>query len=83
MDSGSSFIPADQAAPLADSTGIRLVQMPQQTLVRAREDDWTGIVDRGERRKLQNRLSQRAYRECYPYSVMDSNRLAVILDIRS
>lgn len=67
MDSASSFIPADQDVPLADSTGIRLVQMPQQTLVRDREDDWTGIVDRGERRKLQNRLSQRAYRECYPF----------------
>lgn len=41
---------------------IPLGQMPQQAGIRTQEDDWTGIVDRTERRKLQNRLNQRAFR---------------------
>lgn len=41
---------------------ITLASMSQQEGVWVPKDDWTGIVDRAERRKLQNRLNQRAYR---------------------
>ncbi|KAB8275238.1 hypothetical protein BDV30DRAFT_225280 [Aspergillus minisclerotigenes] len=44
------------------SSIIRLEHMPQQAWVRTAGDDWTGIIDRKERRRLQNRHSQRAYR---------------------
>ncbi|KAJ5094919.1 hypothetical protein N7532_007210 [Penicillium argentinense] len=37
---------------------IPLSKMPQQAGVR---DDWTGVISRKERRKLQNRLNQRHY----------------------
>ena len=36
--------------------------MRQQAGNWAPEDDWTGVTDQKERRKLQNRLNQRAYR---------------------
>lgn len=45
------------------SSIIRLEHMPQQAWVRTAGDDWTGIIDRKERRRLQNRHSQRAYRK--------------------
>ncbi|KAE8389427.1 hypothetical protein BDV23DRAFT_184501 [Aspergillus alliaceus] len=44
------------------SSTIRLEHMPQQAWVWAPGDDWTGVIDRSERRKLQNRHNQRAYR---------------------
>ncbi|KAJ5769448.1 hypothetical protein N7520_004007 [Penicillium odoratum] len=40
---------------------IPLDKMPQQAGVRKAQDDWTGIINRTERRKLQNRLNQRRY----------------------
>lgn len=40
---------------------IKLGQMPQQIEVRDPEDDWTGLNDPKERRKLQNRLNQRLW----------------------
>ncbi|KAE8363026.1 hypothetical protein BDV27DRAFT_165741 [Aspergillus caelatus] len=42
---------------------IPMAQMPQQAGVWAPQDDWTGIIDRTERRKLQNRINQRSYQE--------------------
>ncbi|CAD6440551.1 31b8fdc8-d8cc-4f92-a9bc-4f76885e6563 [Sclerotinia trifoliorum] len=42
---------------------VELTRMPQQTAVRCADDDWTGTVDSATRRKLQNRLNQRIYRQ--------------------
>lgn len=44
---------------------IPLARMPQQASVRKATEDWTGIINRQERRKLQNRLNQRRYRTYY------------------
>lgn len=41
---------------------IPLASMPQQAGVRTPQDDWTGVIDPKERRKLQNRVNQRLYR---------------------
>ncbi|OJK00077.1 hypothetical protein ASPACDRAFT_1880550 [Aspergillus aculeatus ATCC 16872] len=45
-----------------NATTVTLAQMPQQNHLWVPEDDWTGVVDRRRRRRLQNRLNQRAYR---------------------
>lgn len=42
---------------------ITLSRMHQQQEVRTLKDDWTGVTDAAERRKLQNRLNQRIYRK--------------------
>ena len=43
--------------------GLSIELMPQQAGLRAIAEDWTGVTDRKERRKLQNRLNQRAWSE--------------------
>ncbi|KFY82731.1 hypothetical protein V500_10361 [Pseudogymnoascus sp. VKM F-4518 (FW-2643)] len=45
------------------NVSILLELMPQQHGIRHPEDDWTGLSNPVERRKLQNRIHQRAYRE--------------------
>lgn len=42
--------------------------MPQQVDAVTPEDDWTGVTSTVERRRLQNRLNQRAYRQSFPFS---------------
>ncbi|KAH8703275.1 hypothetical protein BGW36DRAFT_354703 [Talaromyces proteolyticus] len=46
----------------AGVSSIPLVRMRQQDGIRMPQDDWTGVTNRESRRKLQNRLNQRAYR---------------------
>lgn len=44
------------AAPL-----IKLSDMAQRREIRTADEDWTGTTSSARRRKLQNRLNQRAY----------------------
>jgi hypothetical protein len=55
----------DEPSPTASETAakIPLGRMQSQREVRTMEDDWTGLTDAAERRKLQNRLNQRIYRK--------------------
>lgn len=48
--------------PLSEQC-ISLGKMPQQAGVREAREDWTGVINRKERRKLQNRLNQRRFRK--------------------
>jgi hypothetical protein len=58
-------------APVTNNETITLAHMPQQAHVWRAEDDWTGVIDRKERRRLQNRQNQRKWRmQCNPYSFM-------------
>ncbi|KAF8861037.1 hypothetical protein BDZ45DRAFT_286085 [Acephala macrosclerotiorum] len=59
MDAGAGRrVGGDKLSP----NKIELRKMAQQAEVRTSEDDWTGVRDAAERRKLQNRLNQRIYR---------------------
>ena len=40
-----------------------LERMQQQSGLLGAEDDWTGVTSSAERRRVQNRINQRAYRE--------------------
>ncbi|KAI2819933.1 hypothetical protein CBS63078_8602 [Aspergillus niger] len=51
----------DPIAPSSSNT-VTLRPMPQLEHLWTPEDDWTGVSDRTHRRRLQNRLNQRAYR---------------------
>ncbi|THV54476.1 hypothetical protein BGAL_0026g00490 [Botrytis galanthina] len=42
---------------------VELTRMSQQTGTKSMDDDWTGTSDSAIRRKLQNRLNQRIYRQ--------------------
>jgi hypothetical protein len=41
----------------------RFGQLPQLTELKDPDDDWTGITEARDRRRRQNRLNQRAYRQ--------------------
>lgn len=47
-------------------SSIELVRIGKGTEARGAEDNWTGLSNAAERRKLQNRLSQRRYSEYLP-----------------
>ncbi|KAL1985473.1 hypothetical protein VTN96DRAFT_7916 [Rasamsonia emersonii] len=47
---------------MASIPPVSLRRMAQQTEVIAPEDDWTGLSNAAQRRRLQNRLNQRAHR---------------------
>lgn len=49
--------------PAAPSSDIVIQSMFQSAEVKTRSEDWTGLSDPKERRKLQNRLNQRARSE--------------------
>ncbi|KAJ5984281.1 hypothetical protein N7481_006380 [Penicillium waksmanii] len=51
------------ADPTSGTQIIPLSRMPQQASVQEARDDWTGVINREERRKLQNRLNQRRFRQ--------------------
>lgn len=53
----------------ASPSGIELVQMGKRTEERGAGENWTGLSDAAERRKLQNRLSQRRYSEYLPLPI--------------
>lgn len=57
-----SYIAMTSASNYCDNDAIALGHMTERTEVRRSEDDWTGVTSTAERRKLQNRLNQRAYR---------------------
>ncbi|KAL2845919.1 hypothetical protein BJY01DRAFT_263423 [Aspergillus pseudoustus] len=42
---------------------IVLRQMPHQSYLKRQNEDWAGVTDTKERKKLQNRLNQRAWRQ--------------------
>jgi hypothetical protein len=56
---GSQYASGIDEAP----SRIQLERMKQQQEVRNLKDDWTGVTNPAERRKLQNRLNQRIYRK--------------------
>lgn len=47
----------------AGSQAVELQRTHLQMLIRRPNEDWTGITDRVARKKLQNRLNQRAQRK--------------------
>ncbi|ETS75330.1 hypothetical protein PFICI_12274 [Pestalotiopsis fici W106-1] len=47
---------------------IPLQRMTHQVLVKDQREDWAGVTNRRERKKLQNLLNQRAYRKRNPYT---------------
>ncbi|KAJ5698417.1 hypothetical protein N7462_000422 [Penicillium macrosclerotiorum] len=57
--------------PALDKQIIPLSRMPQQASVRDAGDDWTGVINRKERRRLQNRLNQRRF---LPYYLLGSKK---------
>ena len=59
-----TVINVDSSAPLIEAH----VRIHPDALVT--EEDWSGIIDPVLRRKLQNRVNQRAAREWFPVSNM-------------
>ncbi|RDH37628.1 DAGAT-domain-containing protein [Aspergillus welwitschiae] len=62
----------DPIAPASSNT-VTLRPMPQLEHLWTPEDDWTGVSDRTHRRRLQNRLNQRAYRRKHKVATGNSS----------
>lgn len=61
---------------------IPVQQLPQLAELRSVEEDWTGSTGPAKRRKLQNRLNQRARREYMylpPLDVLSSSSFVSVL----
>ena len=54
--------------------GIEILLMSQRMEIRDGKEDWTGKSSIAEKRKLQNRLNQRAYRTCTYSPRMGTNK---------
>ncbi|KAH7146172.1 hypothetical protein EDB81DRAFT_869074 [Dactylonectria macrodidyma] len=52
----------DEKCPPDQHVGLVLQQMPHQSQMQTLEEDWAGVTSTAARRKLQNRLNQRARR---------------------
>ncbi|PWY78888.1 hypothetical protein BO83DRAFT_406543 [Aspergillus eucalypticola CBS 122712] len=69
--------PPPQMDPIASTSStsniVTLRSMPQLEHLWTPEDDWTGVSDRTHRRRLQNRLNQRAYRQKHKATTGDSS----------
>ncbi|KAM5358322.1 hypothetical protein ACJZ2D_015391 [Fusarium nematophilum] len=52
----------DEQYPPGQHAGLVLQQMPHRSQMQTSEEDWAGVTSTVERRKLQNRLNQRAHR---------------------
>lgn len=57
--------PSHEPAAVQVST-VSLELMPQQADAKSSLEDWTGVTNRVERKKRQNRLHQRAHRPFQP-----------------
>lgn len=60
---------------------LALQAMPQQHHIHSQDDDWTGVTSTSERRKLQNRLNQRAYRQRKNKSARRQKTVAVYREL--
>ena len=47
-------------SPMSNISQVSLDQMPHKAYLRRSWEDWAGITNQKERKKLQNRLNQRA-----------------------
>lgn len=65
----------DARAPVGRETMIPFFNSALGPIVGSKEDDWSGISNRQKRKRLQNRLNQRAYSklELHPNSDRDSS----------
>jgi hypothetical protein len=52
--------PTMTATQQPDALPFDAASMPHQAFIRQRDEDWAGITNQRERKRLQNRLNQRA-----------------------
>ncbi|KFZ08546.1 hypothetical protein V502_09288, partial [Pseudogymnoascus sp. VKM F-4520 (FW-2644)] len=63
METGGACCSVHDDDESTSMPSIPVELMPQQVDVLSREDDWTGLSSPAQRRRLQNRLNQRAHRK--------------------
>lgn len=67
--------PMDLPADPASSSMVVVETMPQLLNAHNPTEDWTGVTSAAVRRKLQNRLNQRAHRQCSTTVLYDRSLL--------